>query len=249
MSGEALLVVLDFDGTVKLLPHHGNSTWSRLDLKTLDLDRIIMTRNNREYFLRCKREGTYTEAHERIWLDLSVQAMVESKVRREHIAQVFVNNEAHMRPGFVDFLRWLKSPRNSNPVHVIINSYGFVQIIDHILREVGVRDLVDDIIAMDMVFDERGHFVGFRPDSVVVTSIKGQRTAEYMAKNGISPERAVGIGDSDGDAKIVPPGGHRLLLAFDEKQVATYGHHFDSHVISHDWTGPQAWLADRFKLW
>lgn len=246
------LVVLDFDGTVTLLPHQdeqvANSTWARVDKRILGLDQLISTRFNRDYFLGKKNRGEFTEAHELIWLELSVHAWTVCKLHRDQIAEIFADNEPHLRPGFVDFLRWLKRPRENRRVITAINSYGFSDIIRHILARLDAADLVDEICAMDMVFDNDGHFVGYEPSSLVITSTKPTRTAAVLAKYGLTPDRAIGVGDSDGDALIVPEGGTKLLLAPHDKHARSYGKHFHATVVSQDWSGPQAWLADRCGL-
>lgn len=241
------LVVLDFDGTATRLPHQddqvANSTWARVDKKVLDLDRLIATRFNRRHFIEKKVKGTFTDHDELVWLNLSVQAWRECGLRRDHIPQVFAENEPHLRPGFVDFLRWLKMPRPHRRVIVAINSYGFVEIISHILERIGASDLVDEICAMEMVFNAQGFFLDYEPESIVLTSTKAVRTQGLLEKYGIPAQRAIGIGDSDGDAMIVPEGGRRLLIAPNDKHVRSYGKHFHDAVISLDWSGPQTWMG------
>jgi phosphoserine phosphatase len=250
------LVVLDFDGTATLLPHDAdvngsrvtNSTWARVDRRVLDTDRLIATRFNRRHFIERKVSGIFTDEDELVWLNLSVHAWRECRLHRDHIKEIFAENEPHLRPGFIEFLRWLKAPRADRRVVVAINSYGFVEIIGHILERIGAAELVDEICAMEMMFDPDGHFLGYEPDSVVLTSIKAKLTKALLDKYGIPPARAIGIGDSDGDAMIVPQGGTRLLIAPDDNHVQTYGKHFHASVVTRDWSGIQAWLSARCGL-
>lgn len=74
MTNEACMIVLDFDGTIGLLPHQGNSTWWRLENKRLTNDCKTATEFNRRYFLDRKKRGLMTDECEKTWLDQTVQA-------------------------------------------------------------------------------------------------------------------------------------------------------------------------------
>lgn len=249
MTNEAILLVSDFDGTITRYPMEGNSHWSVMDRFVLDADHLTASRILREFFMEKKRLNEWNEQLELFWFELSIKAWVRCGLTRDHIANCFRDNSTRLRAGLRPFLEWLKQPRPGRPIYVAINSYGIREMIETILETEGVRHLVDEIIAMDLAYDEHGRVTGINKESTITLRIKGERTLALMQRLGIPAERTIGIGDTPGDAKIVPPKATSLLLASSHDHVTDMGRHFNEHVVSpEDWSGPRDWLTYRFGL-
>lgn len=247
MPNEAdFLVVLDFDGSWTLWPMEGNSHWSRMDNFVLDAAQRQATVARRAHYMSIKAAGNWNEGHEAEWLAKSIQAWVDAKLHRRHIEECFRHNKGHMRAGHREMLERIKS-RAKGRTHVVVNSYGIRDIIKAILQAEGVLHLVDEIVAMDLTYDEHGHVTGFDEATRVNWRIKQERTREIMARLGIPDIRTIGIGDTQGDANIVPDTAYRLLIASSEEHAANASRFFHDAVISPtDWSGATQKLAERF---
>lgn len=237
------LVVLDWDGTVTRLPYLLYSTWGSMNLHLLDKKGVSFTQELREHMLSLKKRDMLTAHHYRVWFELSVSAWITRGLNLFHINSVFGSCEENLRPGFVDFLRWLKEEREGIEISVVINSYGLVQFIETALEGIGARTFIDHIAATPLLVSDDGLVTGWDRNKILLPDDKWNATGAMMSKFGAPLEHTVGIGDSSGDRQIAR---RRLLLAFDQEQVDTYAHHFEDHVISEDWSGPRAWLEETF---
>jgi hypothetical protein len=240
------LVVLDFDGSWTLWPMEGNSHWSRMDNFMLDGNQLRATQDRRAFYMEIKARGEWSERHEADWLQKSIQAWIDAKLHRRHIAECFRYNKPHMRGGHREILERIKS-RAKGRTYVVVNSYGIRDIIKAILEAEGVLHLVDEIVAMDLTYDAQGHVIGFDEATRVNWRIKQERTREIMARLGIPDIRTIGIGDTQGDANIVPDTAYRLLIASSAEHAANASRFFHDAVISPtDWSGATQKLAERF---
>ena len=247
MEKSKFAVILDNDGTLSQpdFKHHG--TWARMDNFILDSDRIITTQFLRRHFTEVMLGRGMSPFDHLGWLEMTVQAWKECQLRREHIDQVFGDNGDHLRPGLGDFLRWLKQEREDREVVVVINSYGIRQFIERMLLTEGLLELVDEILAIPLIFDEEGFCTGYTEIAIIDAETKGKFTEQLLYRHGIPPHQAVGIGDSSGDRFIAPV--HRLHLASDADHVERYREHFTASCISpNDWSGPRTWLEEHFGL-
>lgn len=246
MKTASHLVVLDFDGTWTLWPMEGNSHWSRMDRHVLNQEQLNRTQETRTYYMGMKAKGIWSEQLEKEWLEASIQVWIDAGLKREHIAECFGENAPFLRRGHRAMLERLKRQATGR-VHVVINSYGIRDIITTILQAEGVLHLVDEVIAISLTYDDAGRVTGMDPSTLVNSRIKQERTREIMARLGVSESNTTGVGDTIGDAVIVPDGAHRLLLASSQEHADSFKRHFHDHVISpHDWSGVMTKLEQRF---
>lgn len=240
-----LLFSIDVDGTITKADFRKHALFARLDEACLDADRIAATQFIRRYYIEVMTSRGMNHHDHRTWFDMTVQAWVECGLTLDQINSIFSDNVDHIRPGFPQFIQWLKT-REDRQVYVVINSYGIRPAIMALLKQEGVLDLIDEVYATPLIFHADGTVAGYDQDLLTTAEVKGSMTKLAMRRFNVSPENTIGIGDSSGDRNIAPL--HRLLLAGGELQVTKYRHHFSDALIADSWDPVKEWVSHKFDI-
>lgn len=239
--GSKWAVVFDFDGT--LIPKSYGSLYDVVDSNggvTNDCHKKAV--EMRKFYLAMSHQGKLTKKHQRKWLVDSLALYIDSRLTLSKIGKVL--SGVRLRPGVKECLLELRARQ----IPVAIVSYGVVQFIDAVLRENGMRHLVQRIYSADLETDDSGLVTGFLENTFIFPFNKGAASREFADCCGVAYGNILAVGDSpSGDRQLGFLKQNRMGIAGDEGQKERLLAVMGTAVVTESFDPATKWLLEKIN--
>lgn len=215
-------ICLDFCDTL-----YDGKVIQTMDDFLLTADQMAQADWHRETMLPKLEAGTITEEETTAWYDLTFRLWTQAELTMCQLEQCF--HAIRLRDGVLDLLSWARQV--DIPVSII--SASCKDIIEVILRQKGLRHLIDEVYAPELTW-QNGRVTGVVPASRVNVHTKGLFAQSFARKHGVCETMLIGIGDSHNDRLLAAGKGTLFGLAADQAHAAKIKPPFHEVVIDNN---------------
>lgn len=237
MSAPSHVVVFDFDGT--LLPKEYVSCFALMDraLSQAHREELAQIRNR---YLPMLLLGKLAPKENAILVSNPAKVYIKSRLTISQIKEVLAGTK--LRAGVIQTINFL----HSQQIPVAIISYSFLQFIEFILKENGVRHLISKIYSPHLVI-KNGLVCSYLPETFVYHYNKGLFSRNFAKEHKVLYRNILAVGDSYTDYRLGHLRENRLGIVEDQVEKEKNKKFFGEIIITKTFDPVLEWLKRKIN--